>query len=351
MKEHFTRVPTKKGCLCDDDTLADTAEKRAYETLWNEFGPIYCICLITRKDRFEAACAQFHQYGLCRLAQFLMVNPPTQQECRAAGVISKGRFGIWNSHETITKAGFADPDVKSVMGWEDDFLFRHKLMSVQRLQQVVDDWKAEVVPRHYDIFKLGQHTRSGKAIRCGLKNTETKDPSFHNQFMSRIFKSQSVLLHCYVWSRKGAEQLWATSFANNKLDNGGEEEEDIDSWMIRKGLAMYNCYPQLVVQSGSLSSNTGNDKNAFYDRIERVYWPMFGSYCQRTFCNELDWIALYGVEMLPIILLVVVCSIAVMFLVVKTYCITATTKTTETNTNVETTTGTDKKNEQQQNRL
>ena len=293
--------------MCDDNALnaKENMIKFDYETLWCKLSrQIFCICLVSRKDRFEAASAQFHRYGLCRVAQFYMVIPPTDDECKTSGVISKGRFGIWNSHTNVARLGLHNATDDNVMIWEDDFLFRHEYMSVGRLRQVVDDFYAEVVPRNYDVFKLGQHTRSGEAISCHISNSECQDADVQIQKLSRIYKSDSVLLHCYIWSRKGASILFQTSYVQNIQDNRGQEE-DIDSWMIRKQLQMYNCYPQLVVQSGSISSNTGNDTNVLYDRIERVYWPMFGSYMQRKFCDELDWVAFYGSTVVYVLLSIV----------------------------------------------
>ena len=291
-------VPIQQYCICSG---FQDAIKLKYESLWHRLATrAFCICLKNRPDRFQAAATQFHRYGLCRIVRFYMVVAPTDEECRTAGVLSRGRFGIWNSHTGAAKLGFKDESAKSVLLFEDDFVFRDAYMNLAHFEQVVIDFEQVVKPLDFDVFKLGQHTRRGTPVLCGQGN-DTGWPS-----QSRIYKSDSVLLHCYLWSRKGAQILFDTSFSQNKADNKGEEE-DIDSWMIRRQLKMYNCFPQLVVQSGSLSSNTGNAQNTFLDRVERVYWPMIGSYFQRKFCDELDLVALHGSTVIELVVVLVLC--------------------------------------------
>jgi hypothetical protein len=302
-------VPIQTGCICDsDDPNGDKyvdsnplirQEKLEYEELWKQFGPMYCICLQTRPDRLESASKEFHRFGLCRHIKFYRPQPPTDEECKKANVTSHGRFGCWNSQETVAKLIFENEDIESGMEWEDDIRFRRKHMSVNRLKQVVKDWKTIVKPRGYDAFKLGQHTRSGEAMDC-TPNILCSDKILKNQLLSRVYKSTSVLNHAVVWSRRGAEKLLKTSFVKNKAKRC--YEEDIDVWMISEGLDMYNCYPQLVTQSGSLTSNVQNSKHTWADRIERVYWPMVGNYFQRHYCDELDWFALYIIPNLTMVL-------------------------------------------------
>lgn len=314
-KAELRSVPVllNRDCICNGGHDKDKLE---YERLWKHFGACFCICLKSRMDRFERASQLFHQYGLCRHARFYMTDPPTEEECQHAKVISKGRFGIWNSHDAVARLGLRDSNAKSVLVFEDDFEFRNEHMSVDRLRQVVHDYERVVIPKRFHVFKLGQHTLSGKEVHCFLPNAVCFDKTLESQWLSRIYQSQSYLLHAYVWSREGADKLFQTSFSHNAKENNNTEE-DIDSWMVRKKLRMYNCYPQLVVQSGSRSSNVGNDTNRLRDQIERVYWPMLGSYFQRQYCNELDCVALYKDQLVTAVIMIL-CLCLALFLYCRT---------------------------------
>ncbi len=157
-------------------------EKLQYEALWKRFGNHYCINLKSRPDRLKAASEQFHAFGLCRLVKFFIVTPPTDEECKKAGVISRGRFGCWRSHQLLSGLLLRNKKDDSQVHWEDDFVFRNDQMSVLRVKQVLSDFENVVKKLPFHAFKFGQHSRSGAAVPCVQSNADSCDPSLHRPY-------------------------------------------------------------------------------------------------------------------------------------------------------------------------
>lgn len=302
-------VPTAEGCICAAATASDSASifaqaenqiKLQYENVWRKFTSLwFCLCLKDREDRLQESSAQFHRYGLCRLVTYLRPERPTPEMCKKAGVVSVGRFGCWNTHTIPAEILLESIGSDHAGVFEDDLLFRDDQMSVARLATVWEDFKRFVVPAGFEAFKFGSHTLSGTAVAGTADNSKAMDTKLHRQSLSRVYKTESYLLHAFLWSRGGAQKLCGTSFVANAQKKG--YEEDIDAWTNTAKLKVYSCYPQLVVQSGSDTSNTEN--GGVFDSLERIFWPKVGNYFQRKFCDEQDVVALVVIPNLVNILI------------------------------------------------
>lgn len=261
-QEHFTHgCPIKKGCICDIESLKaqpagqvkaqfrkENRIKLQMFKLWRKIADaVWVICLKDRDDRLQESAEQLHMSGLCKLAQYYRPVRPTEDECATANIKSRGRYGCWNSHQVVAQFGMANPKAQRVMVFEDDLQFHSDVLSVLTLRTMLHDLRRHV-PKEWDVFKLGQLTFWSYPIPTPCKSSLWSWP--------RLWRTDSGCTHAMIWSRRGMEIMANTSFSTYKEMNGGDET-DVDLWM-RKEFKAYSCYPQLVRQSESPTSNIGN---------------------------------------------------------------------------------------------
>jgi hypothetical protein len=104
----------------------------------------------------------------------------------------------------------------------------------------------------------------------------------------QCYETKSLALHAYIWSQKGAIAMAQASFLFVKETNKGDEV-DIDLWM-RDKFHTFSCYPQLVYQSDSESSNTTNHTSVLAEAVRCNIVPLLLK-THRNHCNAVDILA------------------------------------------------------------
>ena len=142
---------------------------------WDFFDCIYCISLEERKDRREAAAAQFSQVGLAGKVEFVLVKRhPFDVE-----------QGIYESHMACLRKGL-EAGAERIVVFEDDILFDR--FNPERFQQCTrflsnhPDWK---------VLLLGALIRSSQ---------KTEEPAVQKV-------GYQSLAHAYALNRSCAEAL------------------------------------------------------------------------------------------------------------------------------------------------
>ncbi len=250
---------TLKGCLCDPNApLEAIVHRERLEAAWLRFATVYyCICLKSRQDRYLSSSALFHQYGLCRLVKYLRVERPDEEYCKSHNIQSRGRYGCWQSYDIIAALALQD-NLETVGSFEDDIEMRDGF-SVEKLESVAHDKEAHF-PNTWDLFKFGQLTFGGHA--CAINQPcKQCSPVVTQSWMPSLFQTNSTQTHAIVWSKAGIQKIAATSYETAMKQTG--EEWDIDQWMRFHHYVMLACYPQLIAQSDSPTSNTQNNYPAW----------------------------------------------------------------------------------------
>lgn len=283
--------PVKEGCICSvtkpstKDLKQQNGMRRKYERLWLQcFERAWCICLQDRTDRMLESAEQFHKYGLCRLVQYYRPVRPSKEEVTRLGISSVGRYGCWMSHCTV--AQFARQHERTAV-FEDDIQFFDSLMSLKRVKALAHHIDRHL-PDEWDMVKLGQFTLSGRPLDKGCGGEV------------RLFKTRSFGAHALIWSRKGALRLAENTYLFAKQSANGSES-DVDTWMMDR-FETYVCYPQLVCQSDSQTSNTQNH-SLFVELIRGQVSPFLFRQ-QRNHANKLDFMAYHVMPILQKIALV-----------------------------------------------
>ena len=235
-----TRCSIETGCICDVLLLEKSATyslRLEYETLWKQLnkGTFWCICLQERDDRYRESSDEFHKYGLCRLVEYYRPVRPSKEECAKRSVTRASWYGIWNSTKHVVSTSLARGESRC-FSFEDDCRIYSSRMSVDKLRQLVDD--AESLPEGWGVFKLGQCAQLGFPISL------------------TVCRSLSWLCQAVLWSKDGMSALANTSYESYAQKKGREME--VDSWMMG-AMTIYGCFPQLVHQSDSETSNYGLD--------------------------------------------------------------------------------------------
>jgi hypothetical protein len=242
--------PILPGCICSNAPDKHKCEEKfEYEKIWRSMIDIaLCLCLKERDDRLLESATQFHEYGLCRIIHYLRSDRPSDAECAHNQVKSKGRFGCWEMHtlmSIITKEFYQThrlPTHQRYLRFEDD-LYVLKGLTPLKLQNIMNAFTKSVLDPNlpWHVFKLGQLTRRGIPI----------DRSCH------IFQARSLWTHAMILSESGNDLMAKTNYKTGTTFYEGKET-DLDVW-IRDYWMSYACFPQIVSQSESMTSNTGNN--------------------------------------------------------------------------------------------
>ena len=247
----FESVPPKKGCICSSScSLIDNPSD--YEKAWLAISPhIFCICLKDRADRFQEACNVFHRYGLCRIVKFYRAERPSLDEMEKLqnhGIKCRGLLGVWMSHYIISLWAKLNGCEKALI-FEDDVTFINQYMSPHKLTKIAKDMTR--LPKNgWEIFYLGHIPFWGRPYT----------------FDTRIFRVGSMMAHAYVLSQQGIAKLASRDYLSDTIINKGKER-GIDAWFF-SDFVQYACFPQIAVQSGSLTSNNGNTER----NLEKWFW-------------------------------------------------------------------------------
>lgn len=287
--------PIKKGCICDrigfqQSSSEERRRLRQYNKikwilsrLWRKLADqAWCICLADRDDRLRESAEQFHLSGLCLLVRYYRCVKPTDEECEEKNIQSRGRYGCWDSHHSVAMFGVLDPRTKRMLVFEDDLQFHLDVLSPKTLQTLIHDVKHHL-PDDWDVYKLGQLTlwsypvmtkcRHGKRKNRRRPRASSSASSSSSPSWPRIWRSNSGCTHAMLWNRTGFGKMAMTSFEDHK--SVSNEETDVDLWMCGR-FNMYACFPQLVRQSESPTSNIGNfGKGPLSERFDRFYRQTF----------------------------------------------------------------------------
>ena len=192
---------------------------------WHFFDRIYCISLLSRKDRLEEVKKQFASVGLLELVEFILVEKQQQNP----------EEGIFTSHMHCLQKGLA-AGAETILVFEDDVCFQG--FSVERLRQAVTflrdtpSWKA---------FFLGGITGAVK---------KTKSPA-----VSKIH--YRCLAHAYALNRPFAKQ-----FSQNTW-----QEIPFDNLLQNHCSEFFSLTPMIAFQSNASTDN----KTFFIDRSRRFF--------------------------------------------------------------------------------
>ena len=219
----------------------------------------FCISLQERPDRFAAACAQAHDWGLCRVMMFYRPRRSTVGE-RARDAVSPscaGPQGIWESHRAVCRLA-ADRGLQRTLIFEDDFHMLQKQVRPERLRKVGRDVRR--LPDGWDTMFLGHAPIFGLPV-AGL-------------WPPCVFRTWSMLAHAYVMSAKGTRKLAGCSYVDARRRSG--RPRILDAWM-QHNFRCYAVYPQMVVQAPELGSDDGVP-GSFWDRAGAVWMPFWANH-------------------------------------------------------------------------
>jgi GR25 family glycosyltransferase involved in LPS biosynthesis len=155
----------------------------------------FCICLVDRNDRLHESSDEFHNYGLCRLVQYVRVQKPDEQHCQDKQIQSRGRYGCWESHALVAKLAAAQQSKRCGV-FEDDLIIIQANMNLVRLQELVHRVQ-EHMPSQWDVLKLGQITQSGDPY------VEICKHGYHQQMLPMLYRADSTQTHAMIWSERG----------------------------------------------------------------------------------------------------------------------------------------------------
>lgn len=235
---YFQGCPTRKGCICEStaDKIGYTEMERGWAGL---AGAIFCICLQDRPERFAAACAEAHRWGLCRLIRFYRPRKPTDAELAAANVTLRGFFGSWESHRTIARAALAQ-QVPRALILEDDFQLLPEYMSaaaLHRIRQDMDRVRDGDGRDGWDMWFLGH-----QPVPCS---------GWPAMWPPRVMRTRSCWIHAYILNRQGQRLLSSRSYVDQARAEG---ETTLDTW-LRQVARQYATCPMIAVQSCIGSDN------------------------------------------------------------------------------------------------
>lgn len=286
------KCPVRNGCICDERVPphSHSIDLVAMETLWKQAASMYlCICLQSRDDRLHEAANQFHRVGLCRLVQFFRPTRPDESYCQQHGIKARGFYGCWTSHSQCVDFARKHKATRLAV-FEDDVLFRQDKMNYSHMKTVVHDIVHDL-PADCDVMKLGQFTLSGTPVSSCQDSTNWYEPS-------RLFRSSSTTTHAMIWTTKGMQKMSENPFMAVRNQTG---EESVDHWM-RRNLIMYACFPQLALQSSSVTSNTNNMSPCLQSML--TSFLDFGIVFHRNFCDPWDLVAYYVLPILYVLFMV-----------------------------------------------
>jgi hypothetical protein len=275
-------VPVLQGCICDG---FNNKKKLELESHWLQMAPknaFWCICLQERDDRKRESADQFHEFGLCRLMTYFRTARPDEAYCKEHQIVSRGRYGCWTSHWMCVHLSLSH-GAKSALVLEDDIkiLPQH----IGNLQYVAHNITSHL-PADCDLMKLGQITFGGQPMESCVTTQLLSLPT--------LYTSDSCTTHALWWSLKGMKKLESEPFETIVKRQG--TEFDID-WWFRRGYSMYACYPQLMCQSGSPTSNLQNGQG-WWNEWCRANLHRWGLEAQGYVTNACDMGAYYVIPML-----------------------------------------------------
>lgn len=246
----FHACPKREGCIC-------SAEKQENELseAWSFADKIFCICLSDRNDRLVEASEQFHKYGLCKKVLFYRPSKPTDDEMaelKPLGIRCKGLYGVWRSHHELSMFS-KKLKLKNVIVFEDDVRFLPQQVTAENVKQIGVDLKR--LPSKWELMYLGHVPFWGYPVTTDL----------------RLFRVGSQMAHAYILSEHGIKKLndrdYLTDFQLNQ-----HKERGIDQYFCMT-LRQYAIRPQMVVQSGSRSSNLQNGKHTLSTWYQDEFIP------------------------------------------------------------------------------
>jgi hypothetical protein len=229
----------------------------------------------------------------------LRVERPDERFCQAKGILSRGRYGCFQSHSTCVELGLKE-NANRTLVFEDDIEMLRDQITSTRLNTLVHDLNHHM-PNEWDVLKLGQITCSGKPwpIECASHPEKGWIP--------RLLINNSLATHAMIWSKAGMERLLQTSFLDAKVKTG--KEWDVDRWMAEQEFVMLSCFPQMILQSNSKTSNTQNPQYHWY---EHPLFHDFGVTYLRYSSRFADPLMIY---VLPWLLLSVLIFVALVLMV------------------------------------
>jgi hypothetical protein len=249
---YYEPCPVRDGCICSTATDTERRDLLRLEEAWlGALGPgggAYCISLQERPDRFAAACDEAHRGGLCRLLSFYRPRKSTPAERQRDGVSVEyaGPQGIWESHRAISKEARVRRHPRTLV-LEDDFHFLETLKGITKVGVL-----CKGLPRGWDTLYLGH---------CPLYGLPVK-----GMFPS-VFRTWSLLSHCYIMSAKGARKLSKCSYLDAR--ERSRRPRILDGWMMHH-FRCYAIYPQIAVQSPALGSDDA-PPGSFTDRAGNLW--------------------------------------------------------------------------------
>lgn len=184
---------------------------------WEFFDGIFCINLLSRDDRYQAASELFKTH-----------NIPVQFH-RVTKHPNGGLQGCFESHVQVIKNAY-DTGMNNVLIFEDDLV----TTSNYNKELLADAIKFMSEDDTWDIFYLGPFPE--------IKRFTTKSTSYQN-----VYKIHSLCGHAYVVSRRFMEKFKDAQFTGIPLDYIYEFNEH-----------SYAIYPGLFAQGASVSDNGGN---------------------------------------------------------------------------------------------
>jgi hypothetical protein len=250
-KDRFHACPPRANCIC---SRAEEEEEELCKA-WSFADKIFCICLQDRNDRLVEASEQFHKYGLCRKVIFYRPSKPTDEEMaelKPLGITCKGLYGVWRSHHELAKVA-KKLNLKNVVIFEDDVRFLPQQATVENVKQIGLDLKR--LPNQWELMYLGHVPFWGYPVTTDL----------------RLFRVGSQMAHAYILSESGINKLAQRDYlADFHLNQ--QKERGIDQYFCMT-MKQYAIRPQMVVQSGSRSSNLQNGKHTLSTWYQDEFIP------------------------------------------------------------------------------
>lgn len=157
-------------------------------SVWTYFDKIYCINLLTRDDRYEAACKVFDKLDIP--VEFHRVHKHP----------NGGVQGCFESHIEVIRKAYRE-NAQTVVIFEDDAIpssnYDVKLLEIAvRFMKFNDTW---------DIFYLGPTPE--------IRRHRTKGTLYPN-----VYKIHSLTTHAYVISRRMMKKMKDAKFAGIPID-------------------------------------------------------------------------------------------------------------------------------------
>jgi hypothetical protein len=240
-------------------------------------GNVACICLQDRDDRWKAASARFHTYGLCRLVRFYRPVKPTPQELSERGIQSGGAYGCWRSHGAAARI-FYDAAAERAILFEDDVDFLPAAAGT-----------GDCRPSRQQFRQFGRRlARAAALCQTGIPN------GWHMLYLGHfpypfcgwpvkigrtsLIRTHSALMHAYILSRSGMQRIAEADFCAFAEERG--EETGIDEW-VSFHLRQYAIFPQFAVQSWSASSNFRKRANGVAQALHDWFFPQAVDFYRR----------------------------------------------------------------------